>query len=137
MQTRFFAALAAALLLAGCSMGGFFSSSADDGARLLRLDGDQTFAAELEVGERIHLNMRDPEALGYEVVGCAFDPEVLRLEGFGQETEDGEVRLDYLFTALAPGRTEVQVRIRRAQDGPDQQPDVYKSVGIDVEAAEE
>ena len=110
-------------LLSGCSMLGM------GGGEELDLDGDQTYRTDMEVGERLTLDLRDPKSGGYEIVGAYFDPELLDLESYlvhpGDPGEDD--RLEYRFLATAQGDAMIEVRVRPV-GSPEAMPEVYKRV---------
>ncbi|MBN2141612.1 MAG: protease inhibitor I42 family protein [Desulfovibrionaceae bacterium] len=101
---------------------------------MLCLDGEQSFSIDLGPGDVLVLDMRDPGSGGYRFVGALFDPRVLRLDKvLNLPPESGLIgdfgRARYQFLALAPGETEVQVKIKRPWDA---NADLYKRVTVRV-----
>ncbi len=122
-------ALPVALLLAACSLLGGPSPS------VLKLDGDQRASASLDVGQTLVLDLRNPGAGGYQFAGASFNPAVLRLESNilspGEDRAGDFGRARFEFLALAPGRTEVVIKIHRPFEK-DVPPEVYKAVDVRV-----
>lgn len=125
--------LAGALLLVllgalpGCGLWG--------GPSVLDMDGEQDFRQELTVGEQLVLDVRDPAPGGYQLAGTAFDPAVVRFAKYDVgEVGGGEPgRLRFGFTALAPGDTLIEIRVKPT-GAPNAMPEVYKRVLVTVSA---
>lgn len=112
--------------LPGCGLWG--------GPAVLKLDREQDFRQELTVGEQLVLDVRDPVPGGYQLAGTAFDPAVVRFSRY--DIGDAEVapgRLFFGFTALAPGDTLIEIRVKPIGT-PDAMPEVYKRVLVTVSA---
>ena len=116
-------------LLAGVGCG--FSG----GPSVLDLDREQDFHQELAVGEELILDVRDPVPGGYELAGAAFDPVVVRFTSYGTGAATGARagRVRFGFTALTPGETLVEIRVRPT-GAPEAMLEVYKRVLIVVSA---
>lgn len=116
-------------LLAGAGCG--FSG----GPSVLDLDREQDFQQELEVGEELVLDVRDPVPGGYELAGTAFDPVVVRFTSYGTGPATGARagRVRFGFTALTPGETLVEIRVRPT-GAPEAMLEVYKRVLVIVTA---
>lgn len=119
---RFRWASAALLLLltlvAGCS---WFSGPTEVVA-----DGEQRFTEEVDLGEPLVLDMRDPALSGYAFAGTSFDPVMFRLDSV---LEEG-FRARYVFMPLAAGKSTIEVRIRAKKGGP---LETYKRIEVTVE----
>ena len=116
-----------ALLAAGCAhMPRMLGGSADV---QLTLDGEQDHTTELPLGHTLTLELRDPSKIGYVFVGTSFDASLLRLDGIVPYDDGARVR--YVFTALAQGECDVQIKIRRTEPG--YRPDVYKRVRVTIQ----
>ena len=131
------AVLALAAAASGCSM--VQAVSGDGGRSVMDLDEAQDFRVELERGERLVLDVRNPGSGGYEFTGALFDPAVLELEHFVlQPPGEGEAmpgnfgRAQYEFLAVGQGQTTVEIRIRRPWEK-GSAPEVYKSVDVLVD----
>lgn len=122
-------AVLAGLLLSACSLLGGPSPS------VLRLDGEQRGSASLDPGQTLVLDLRNPGAGGYQFAGASFDPAVLRLESNilspGEDRAGDFGRACFEFLALAPGRTELVIKIHRPFEK-DVPPEVYKAVEVRV-----
>ena len=118
--------------LSGCSL--ILLGMAGGDGEDLDLDGDQTHRADIEVGESLTLEMRDPKSGGYEVVGAYFDTDLLDLESFIVEPGDPDEddRLEYRFLAKAQGDAMIEMRVRPL-DSPEALPEVYKRVLVIIE----
>ncbi|WP_243546712.1 hypothetical protein [Pseudodesulfovibrio tunisiensis] len=82
------------------------------------------------MGARIVLDCPVPLEKGYRIVGAAFDPIILRLDGHIRESgEEEHPRVRYSFTALEAGRTDVLVKMEPLSGG---NPEVYRRVGVTV-----
>lgn len=129
---RGFMALALLAFLGGCASVNPFAGDSGE----LVLDGEQQFATEVSAGQSLILDMRNPGSGGYQFVGASFDPKVLELSGFWTEQPtsglEGDFgRAKYVFRALAPGKTVVEIRIKRPWEETSA-PEVYKSVEVTV-----
>ena len=126
------ALLACLLLASGCMMmPGWMGGG---GRTTLDLDDGEAFQASLDVGAELALSMPQPGG-GYELEGASFDPAVLDLSGFlrpARAEADEPGRAVYVFRALAPGKTAVEIRIRRPAE-PGSAAEVYKTVQVVVE----
>lgn len=128
------AILAGSVLLfcmGACGM--FFGGNDGFGdAEIYDLDGTVDFVIETYPNERFVLDMRKPD--GYSFKGAAFDPALLRLDGFYDQTgEDGSRRIQYMFTALQTGQSPVTVKIYRPEDE-DYPVENYKQVEVDIKS---
>lgn len=114
-------------LTTGCGLWG--------GPSVLDLDGEQDFRQELVVGQELVLDVRDPQPGGYRLAGTAFDPVVVRFSSYEVEPGRGgdPARLRFGFTALTPGDTLVEIRVKPT-GSPDAIPEVYKRVLVSVSA---
>lgn len=118
------ACLLSLMLVAGCStLPTWVGGQADE--LVLNLDREHEAKAEIQVGKRLVLDMRDPSSKGYAFVGTLFDPLIVNLENF--LTEQGRARA--VFLAVKPGGTDVIVRVKRPED---KLPDTYKRVRVTV-----
>ncbi len=113
---------------AGCAM---VPSWAGGGSGPVRLDADNEFRmkVEMDLGETLILDMRDPGSSGYEMAGARFDPEAVSLDAVMADPENPR-RVHYLFRAIGIGESEIEVRIRPISGGP---PEAYKFVELLIE----
>lgn len=119
--------------LSGCAVTGTPTSG---DAYVLVLDEGKDADVELSYGEYLVLDMRNPGDGGYKVTGVHFNPQVLQLEGYTNETpENGRLgdfgRLQYKFKVIGVGMTDVKIRIKRPWEK-DALPEVYKRVNVVV-----
>ena len=118
------------LALSACSWLGGGSPS------VLVLDGEMHFVRALDVGQTLVLDVRNPGSGGYQFAGTAFDPSILRLE-LNTLTPPEQIRAGdfgrarFEFLALAPGRTDVVIKIHRPFEK-DVPPEAYKVVEVRV-----
>lgn len=121
----------AACFLAACSLAPEWAGG--DAGESMDLEGDHTVVAEVDVGEPLTLEFRSPEPGGYELAGTFFDAGLLDMTSFlVLPDEDGPGRLQYVFTALAPGQAMIEIRVK-AKDVPDAPIEVYKRVLVTIE----
>lgn len=119
----------ALLAAAGCSWVG-------GGPLVLRMDGEARAFQALAVGQTMVLDVRNPGSGGYDFGGTSFDPAVLRMDSHvlepPRQARPGDFgRATFTFTALAPGRTDVVVKIHRPWEK-DRDPEIYKTVEVRV-----
>ncbi len=113
-----------------------------NGDVLLNVDGEQKHETSVPHGQTLTLDMRDPKPSGYGFAGTVFDPNMMRLEAI--EQPEGGARARYVFTALRPGETDIQIKIhklgqigqnmqtgQKTQAG--QRPELFKFVTVKVE----
>lgn len=118
------------LLLAGCGA----SLGVDPGVeptKTLILDDAFESSVSLEKGDILGLDMRLPVKSGYEVVGAAFDPSMFRLEHFLKYSDGGEPRVEYVFTLLANGASDILIKMRPLKGG---DVDIFKRVSVTIGA---
>lgn len=124
------------LSLAGC---GLFRGGEETSQRL-NLDNEAGAAVRLEPGETLLLDVRHPGDGGYQFSGASFDPAVLRLDKFWTEPPENPKpgdfgRAYFVFTAMNPGATTVEIRIRRPWEK-NSAPELYRSVSVEVAASD-
>lgn len=123
------------LCCAGCA---YLGLGGDDYSvdETLVLDGNQDFTAEIDTGETLLLDIRNPGSGGYKIKGASFDPNILRMEHFST-TEPGSGmtgdfgRIHYIFKALKPGETKIEIKIHRPWEKK-VPPEVYKRVTVRI-----
>ncbi len=115
-------------VIAGCSM---VPSWAGGDSGPVRLDADNEFRmkVEMDLGETLILDVRDPSGSGYEMAGAKFDPEAVSLDAVMADP-DNPKRVHYLFRAIGVGESVIEVRIRPSSGGP---PEAYKFVELLIE----
>ncbi len=123
-------------LLSGLLAAGACSTLSVSSPEMLKLDGEMRYVRDLEVGQTLTLDVRNPGAGGYEFAGTLFDPAILRLENNSlippEKARPGDFgRATFEFLALAPGWTEVVIKIHRPFEK-DLPPDIYKVVEVRV-----
>ncbi len=116
------------LFVCGC---GVFSSveTGVEPTEILSLDGEFEFSETLEKGETLALDMREPTKSGYIIVGTAFDPELLRLDHYLKYDDDGVRRLQYIFTMLENGTSDILVKMEPIGGG---DIEIYKSIRVNI-----
>ncbi|WP_147821150.1 hypothetical protein [Salidesulfovibrio onnuriiensis] len=122
-------------LLAGC--GTFFGGAGDLGdAAVYDLDGLFDTKIVLEKGDAFALDMDYPGQEGYAFEGAVFDPAYVRLDKYFEvkdEENPGEIdRVQYLFTALQAGSTDISVKVCKPSDS-SYPVEVFKSVHLVIE----
>lgn len=110
----------------GC-FGGYSDNAGLEVSDVVFLDDDYEAEIAVEKGEVFGLDMPYPADGAYRVTGAFFDPELFRMERYLEYEEDGEPRVRYLFTAVADGAGDVNVKMRPASGG---QEDVYRTVRV-------
>lgn len=114
--------------MAGCSILPSWAGG-DDSMKTVDADGEHTLRGTLDVGQILVVDMRDPARSGYELAGASFDPEMVKLDAvLREDDEPGRVR--YVFRALAPGDTRMEIRMR-SRDG--DHLEAYKIIDLSVE----
>lgn len=103
------------IALASFALGGCASMprmlGGGNGDVLLNVDGEQKHETSVPHGQTLTLDMRDPGPSGYGFAGTVFDPNMMRLEAI--EQPEGGARARYVFTALRPGETDIQIKIHK------------------------
>lgn len=117
------------LMFQGC-YGGYSPDTGLDVSEIVYLDGEYETGVSVERGAVFGLDVAEPLASGYQVSGAAFDPAMVRMERYLSYDDDGTPRVRYLFTALAVGASDVNVKMRPAAGGPE---DVYRTAHVVVE----
>lgn len=128
-------ALCAMTILAGCGM--FFGG--DDGlgdATVHDLDGLFDKSILVEEGEAFVLEMAHPGHSGYDFKGAVFDPSFLRLDKYleipDEDVPETIARVQYLFSTLKPGSTDIAIKVHKPLDS-DYPVEVFKSVHLVIE----
>ncbi|MBG0789080.1 MAG: hypothetical protein H0S80_01125 [Desulfovibrionaceae bacterium] len=98
-------------------------------SEIVSLDDEYQAEIVVERGEIFALDVPEPVASGYRVSGASFDPAMFRMERYLAYDADGGPRIRYLFTALADGASDVNVKMRPAAGGRE---DVYRTVHVVV-----
>lgn len=122
----------ALIALASFALGGCASMprmlGGGNGDVLLNVDGEQKHETSVPHGQTLTLDMRDPGPSGYGFAGTVFDPNMMRLEAI--EQPEGVARARYVFTALRPGETDIQIKIHKlGQAGQNNQAGQKSQVG--------
>ena len=114
------------LTMPGC-FGGYSLDTGLEVSETVFLDDEYAIEVSVEKGEVFALDIPEPVAAGCRVSGAAFDPSMFRLERYLSYEDDGVMRVQYLFTALADGASDVNVKMRPTAGG---QEDVYRTVHV-------
>jgi len=113
------------LLIAGCGAS-YDASTGLSPVRILDLSDGFDFAATIERGEVLALDLNQPVRSGHTLVGASFDPAVLRLERY-LERDGASAR--YLFTGMENGLTDVLIKMEPREGG---EAVVYKRISVTV-----
>lgn len=116
------------LVLAGC-FGGPSVESGIELEELVELNGEEIAEVFVEKGETFGMDMRDPSNEGGMILGASFDPTMLRMERYLAYEDDGLSRVQYIFTAIADGASEVVVKMKKTNSSVTE---VYKRVIVKV-----
>ncbi|WP_264983086.1 hypothetical protein [Pseudodesulfovibrio portus] len=96
-------------------------------ADVVFLDDDYEAEIAVEKGEAFGVDVPYPVDGVYVLTGASFDPALFRMERYLEYEDGGEPRVRYLFTGLADGAGDVNVKMRPAAGGPE---DVYRTVRV-------
>jgi len=80
-------------------------------------------------GEYIAVDMYEPSASNYRIVGAFFDPTMLDLVSYVRQEEQTPQRVQYLFKTLENGSTTILIKMEPISGGT---VEVYKSVSVNV-----
>ncbi|BDQ33028.1 hypothetical protein JCM14722_05700 [Pseudodesulfovibrio portus] len=114
------------LTLPGC-FGGYSDDVGLEVADVVFLDDDYEAEIAVEKGEAFGVDVPYPVDGVYVLTGASFDPALFRMERYLEYEDGGEPRVRYLFTGLADGAGDVNVKMRPAAGGPE---DVYRTVRV-------
>ncbi len=103
------------LFVSGC-FGGYSDDAGLDVEEMAFLDNDYETEIQVDKGDVFGLDAARPAKEGITLTGASFDPELFRMERYVEYQEDGALRVRYLFTALADGAGDVNLKMREAGD---------------------
>jgi len=116
------------LFLCGCGA----SLGVDSGVEpttTVALDDNFEFSVDAEKGDVLGLDMPQPNQVGYHIEGAAFDPTVFRLDHFLNYDRDGSRRVQYMFTVLENGVSDILIKMRNGTEG---RVELFKRVTVNV-----
>ena len=112
----------------GC-FGGYSDDVGLEVSDVVFLNDDYEAEIAVEKGEAFGVDVPYPADGAYTISGASFDPELFRMERYLEYEEDGEPRIRYLFTAVADGAGDVNVKMRPVSGGSE---DIYRTVRVTV-----